>query len=427
MSLSCVSRGLPMTRPPLSASLHPLGRRAAGRKCGSQLHVLQANPSYLRHNELRRGAPSGRMPAMAISEIGNESHSMHDFSMVMRVAMSTFLNRLPGTTCSSRRGKNSFFSSLPQSINKRYVTANNENIPRAAGREGEFISVNDDVVLTNLRPAASREAESSINSEVQLSVGAFPSASAASPATPAPSAAPATPPEAQGKPLVLVGASSMLLAVTEPASSAAEQLLSGTPVTPAVAEAVPAAATGAAAAAGAVEAPREKKPLLTLDVRASAAMIPHPEKAHRGGEDAFFITPDNDAFGVADGVGGWAEVGINPGLYARELMAHVQFALMGETRDPKMAIRLAHRRTRKIGSTTACVLVVGAQPNGTQVVRAANLGDSGFLLLRGGSVVFSCPAQTHSFNFPYQIGSHEGDDPVAAQVSPPRVFARGPR
>eukprot|EP01045_Picozoa_sp_COSAG04_P015012 COSAG04_NODE_1161_length_8022_cov_6.963019_2_plen_209_part_00 len=46
--------------------------------------------------------------------------------------------------------------------------------------------------------------------------------------------------------------------------------------------------------------------------------IPHPAKAHRGGEDAVFVTPWS--VGCADGVGGWAARGIDSGLYARGLM-----------------------------------------------------------------------------------------------------------
>jgi protein phosphatase PTC7 len=34
-------------------------------------------------------------------------------------------------------------------------------------------------------------------------------------------------------------------------------------------------------------------------------MLPHPDKASRGGEDSFFIADHQAAVGVADGVGGW--------------------------------------------------------------------------------------------------------------------------
>lgn len=46
-------------------------------------------------------------------------------------------------------------------------------------------------------------------------------------------------------------------------------------------------------------------------------MIPHPQKAYKGGEDAMY-TSDN-LLVVADGVGGWADQGVDPGLYSKKL------------------------------------------------------------------------------------------------------------
>jgi protein phosphatase PTC7 len=41
--------------------------------------------------------------------------------------------------------------------------------------------------------------------------------------------------------------------------------------------------------------------------------IPHPSKAHYGGEDAYFVSGlGAGAMGIADGVGGWQESGVNP-------------------------------------------------------------------------------------------------------------------
>lgn len=51
-----------------------------------------------------------------------------------------------------------------------------------------------------------------------------------------------------------------------------------------------------------------------------AAVIPHPAKQDKGGEDAYFACDRGMCIGVADGVGGWAEIGVDPGLYSRELM-----------------------------------------------------------------------------------------------------------
>jgi hypothetical protein len=47
----------------------------------------------------------------------------------------------------------------------------------------------------------------------------------------------------------------------------------------------------------------------------------------------------------------------------------------------------------------------------------ANLGDSGYLLLRKSGIdlisIYRTKEQTHSFNFPFQIGTG-GDDPAGA-------------
>ena len=48
--------------------------------------------------------------------------------------------------------------------------------------------------------------------------------------------------------------------------------------------------------------------------------IPHPDKVGKCGEDAFFADDEQGAFGIADGVGGSARNGIDPGLFSRELL-----------------------------------------------------------------------------------------------------------
>ncbi|XP_059638619.1 probable protein phosphatase 2C 55 [Cornus florida] len=51
-----------------------------------------------------------------------------------------------------------------------------------------------------------------------------------------------------------------------------------------------------------------------------------------------------------------------------------------------------------------------------QNLHAANIGDSGFLLLRGGEVIYQSQVQQHRFNCPYQpqLGKNN-DSPVSAQ------------
>ena len=64
--------------------------------------------------------------------------------------------------------------------------------------------------------------------------------------------------------------------------------------------------------------------LLCLGVSADSyflhktVIIPHDDKKSRAGEDAAQAT--SDLLVVADGVGGWANSGINPGLYSRDFV-----------------------------------------------------------------------------------------------------------
>lgn len=44
-------------------------------------------------------------------------------------------------------------------------------------------------------------------------------------------------------------------------------------------------------------------------------MIPHIQKRDKGGEDAYVAR--EDLLVVADGVGGWGEMGIDPGLFSK--------------------------------------------------------------------------------------------------------------
>ena len=48
---------------------------------------------------------------------------------------------------------------------------------------------------------------------------------------------------------------------------------------------------------------------------------PHPEKRDKGGEDAATVTESFIA--LADGVGGWAESGIDPAKYSRQLCKNI--------------------------------------------------------------------------------------------------------
>ena len=63
-------------------------------------------------------------------------------------------------------------------------------------------------------------------------------------------------------------------------------------------------------------------PLTTL--LGSVRGVPHPDKQN-GGEDAAYL--GKTSLGVADGVGGWKRVGVDPGHYARALVDGVRAGL----------------------------------------------------------------------------------------------------
>ncbi|KAK4355260.1 hypothetical protein RND71_024231 [Anisodus tanguticus] len=157
----------------------------------------------------------------------------------------------------------------------------------------------------------------------------------------------------------------------------------------------------------------EKK--IPLKLNSGSFYLPHPAKAKTGGEDAHFICTLTQAIGVADGVGGWADLGIDAGLYARELMSHSLAAIQEEPKgsiDLIRALEKAYVRTKAKCSSTACIV-----PLTDGGLYAVNLGDSGFMLVRNGSPVFKSPSQQHGFNFPYQLDcNNAGDSPSSAMV-----------
>lgn len=56
--------------------------------------------------------------------------------------------------------------------------------------------------------------------------------------------------------------------------------------------------------------------------RVASASIPHIEKRYKGGEDGFSISPS--LIVVADGVGGWANRGVDPALFSKQLCSDLQ-------------------------------------------------------------------------------------------------------
>mmetsp|Transcript_48048 Transcript_48048/g.75027 ORF Transcript_48048/g.75027 Transcript_48048/m.75027 type:complete len:217 (-) Transcript_48048:685-1335(-) len=90
-----------------------------------------------------------------------------------------------------------------------------------------------------------------------------------------------------------------------------------------------------------------------LRLECYAAMIPHPDKPR--GEDAYFTLPGPEAkgsevqaAGVADGVGGWSDIGVDAGEYSRALMKHASARLVSGVAGgcPVDALAFADTMTR---------------------------------------------------------------------------------
>ncbi|KAF2085669.1 protein serine/threonine phosphatase 2C [Saccharata proteae CBS 121410] len=133
------------------------------------------------------------------------------------------------------------------------------------------------------------------------------------------------------------------------------------------------------------------------------------------GQDAFFVHQVGDtgavAFGVADGVGGWTDSGVDPADFAHGLCDYMAAAANGYPEGfrkgplrPKDLLQIGYDEVtsdRSIlgGGSTACL--ANADPKGT--LEVANLGDSGFIHLGMNAVRYFSPPQTHAFNTPYQL------------------------
>lgn len=153
---------------------------------------------------------------------------------------------------------------------------------------------------------------------------------------------------------------------------------------------------------------------LICDTRMSAGIssIPHPAKVAKGGEDAYFLSNDMKVIGIADGVGGWGDIGVDPALYSKSLMEGAKLSVESSlSRDPVDVMSEAYQYSSYVqGSSTCCILVL----DGIHLT-AANLGDSGFMVIRGLEIIFRTKEQQHSFNFPYQIGTGSADKPQHSQ------------
>ncbi|KAK8627037.1 hypothetical protein V6N13_134666 [Hibiscus sabdariffa] len=154
---------------------------------------------------------------------------------------------------------------------------------------------------------------------------------------------------------------------------------------------------------------REEIPTAGFFLYSGAALLPNPTKALAGGEDAYFIAHQN-WLGVADGVGQWSLEGISVGVYAKELIENCERIVSDRNgvpiTDPIEVLNRAAANTQSCGSSTVLAAYFD-----DRALHVANIGDSGFMIIRNGAVFKRSSPMLYEFNFPVQIekGDHPSD------------------
>jgi len=128
-------------------------------------------------------------------------------------------------------------------------------------------------------------------------------------------------------------------------------------------------------------------------------------------EDAYFA--NMFSLGVADGVGSmvqFARFGVNSAAYATDLMEIAEATMTSSPSSSEVpaeqraldACRAAEEKSTKFGASTISVMALEGS-----TVGCANLGDSGFMILRKGSagmtIIHKSVDQQHGWNCPYQL------------------------
>lgn len=143
-------------------------------------------------------------------------------------------------------------------------------------------------------------------------------------------------------------------------------------------------------------------------------------KSFKFGDDAWFISKQKytDVLGVADGVGGWHQVGIDPSKFSFNLMRtckryveqEFNIAENAKSINAKTPISILKQSYNALlenknnslctGSSTACIIVFQRDTN---LLHTANLGDSGFVVVRNKRIIHKSQEQRHYFNSPFQM------------------------
>jgi len=84
---------------------------------------------------------------------------------------------------------------------------------------------------------------------------------------------------------------------------------------------------------------------------------------------------------VCDGVGGWGDVGVDPGKFSKQLCTSIGYLYQ---LNPRMTLKEilveAVKQNKNVGSSTA--VLAKLEPGKEGKMSTCNLGDSGYLIFR---------------------------------------------
>ncbi len=165
---------------------------------------------------------------------------------------------------------------------------------------------------------------------------------------------------------------------------------------------------------------------MTFPLDIGYAYIPHPDKAHFGGEDAFSISyrslDSTYMVAVSDGVGSWLpNRGISAGPFAADLMLHSEKSFIEGEDDALNILTDAYEATDQIGSATAIIGVLKPHSWGYKA-ELIYLGDSSFFVVTDGNMTLQPTEQEVEFNRPFQLGKIAGGLNYAQEPSDGEKF-----
>lgn len=164
---------------------------------------------------------------------------------------------------------------------------------------------------------------------------------------------------------------------------------------------------------------RKQQPLQKNRFNFGSCYLPRPDKVAKGGDDANFES--ENLLAVADGVGGWEAMGIDPSKYSKKLVSEVAEAVKNSTdsnfKELKNLMQTAWTDDKELGSST--FLLVSLDPH-EPTLYTSQVGDSGLAVYgRQGTqweVVHPYQSYQMQFNMPYQLAANplHGNDPQVA-------------